>query len=118
MNWKKLSIILSVIISCSIILGGSWKLYDAKADRCDLDAEVTARLILVSDYHNYQDIQRRRDIEARIWVIKKEKPNTWQNDTEYLRLESELKILNMKINAFYNNNSGKKDRLKIKQYGE
>ena len=96
---KAWQVVLAIFIMLGTIGGTGYKFYECKASKQSVEN-------LAGDYHNYQDVQRKRAVEQRIWDIKREKPNSWQNDLEYQRLQSELDLLIIKINAYYNRKGG------------
>jgi hypothetical protein len=95
----RLQKILTLVATVLVVLTAFYKFDYCKASKVEF-------VELKADYNNYQDIQRKRAIEQRIWDIQRQKPSTWQNDPEYRRLKQELDLLIMKINAYYNRGKG------------
>jgi len=78
-----------------LMLGGSgWKFYECKASKESV-------LELSANFDIYKLEQYRRYLNQRIWDIKREHPNQYQNKREYLLLVEELRQLDAKINAYY-----------------
>ena len=91
---KKLQIIVAIIVGMIAIGGTGWKFYECKADKIQV-------LELAANFDIYKLEQYRRYMNQRIWDIKREYPNRYQNMREYHRLVEELRQIDMKINAFY-----------------
>lgn len=91
---KRLSLMLGIIISLSVILGAVYRF-----DSCKVSQAAFKEYVALNDtmwLENY-----RRDLQQRIWAIQKEFPNTYQQRDEYRRLVEELRLLEIKIKAYY-----------------
>lgn len=95
---KKLSIILGIIISLFAISGAVYRF-----DTCKVSQAAFKEYVALNDtmwLENY-----RRDLQQRIWTIQREFPTTYQQRDEYRRLVEELRLLEIKIEAYYKGKS-------------
>jgi len=91
----RLQTILAIIVSLTVISGAVWRFDVCKASKIEV-AEVKADLATfkLSDY--------RKELVMRIWRIEREFPITYRNRMDWLELQEELKLLDLKIKAYYN----------------
>lgn len=107
---KKLQIWIGVILGVCALIGtayGGFKFYSCKADRIYVDqikqlkADKKDLELVKADFYIYKLEQYRKYIQQRIWDIQRQYPTAYQNNSEYRRLNEELKQIDMKINAYY-----------------
>jgi len=94
MDWKKWQTIAALIVAMIVIGTSGWKFFECKASKSSV-------IELAANFDIYKLEQYRRYMNQRIWDIKREYPNQYQNMREYHRLIEELRQIDMKINAFY-----------------
>jgi len=90
-----LETILAVILSLGAIGAAVYRF-----DYCKVDKEAFAALeakVNVKDLESY-----RRHLQQRIWDIKREYPNNYEQKREYQELIQELKMIDTQIKAYYN----------------
>lgn len=91
---KKVQIILGIVVSLILITGAVYKFDVCKASKVEFQEYVSMNDTLWLE--NY-----RRDLQRRIWDIKRVYPNSYPNMAEYQRLTEELRLLELKIQAYY-----------------
>lgn len=94
-----LETLLAVIISLGVIGGAVYRF-----DFCKVDKQAFAALeakVNVNDLKTY-----RRHLQQRIWDIKRQYPNNYQQRREYQELIQELKDVDAQIKAYYMKRKG------------
>lgn len=89
-----LETLLTIIISASVIGTAVYRF-----DYCKVDKEAFAALEAKVDVNQLEGY--RRALQQRIWDIKREYPNTYQQKREYQELIQDLKNTDEKIKAYY-----------------
>jgi len=85
---------LAIILALGAIFGAVWRFDSCKVAKAEFKAYV-------ADTDVFKLETYRRALQQRIWDIKREFPNTYQNMREYLNLLDELRALDVKISAHY-----------------
>lgn len=91
---KKLSLILGIIISLSIMLGAVYRF-----DTCKASKEEVAQL--AGNFEIYKLEQYRRYLQERIWALQSRFPQTYMSHPEYMRLTEELRQIDKKLEGYY-----------------
>jgi len=91
---KKISTLLAIILSAIALAGAVYRF-----DHCKASKESVIKL--ASSFEIYRLEQYRRSLQQRIWDIQKSYPNTYIQMMEYRRLVDELRMIDMKIKAYY-----------------
>jgi len=86
--------ILAIILALIAICGAVWRFDSCKVAKAEFKAYVAGADTFKLEVY-------RKALQQRIWDIKREFPNTYQNMREYLNLLDELRALDVKINAYY-----------------
>jgi len=101
MNWKKWQTIVALIVGL-LVIGGTIYRFDV----CKVSKDAFAQFQNEhEDYIAMNDTRwlenYRRGLQQKIWDIQREFPTTYQNRVDYKQLIEELRLLEMKINAYY-----------------
>jgi hypothetical protein len=95
LSMTRLQTILAIIISLTVITGSVWRFDVCKASKGEV-------IELKEDLATFKLSEYRKELVMRIWRIEKEFPKTYQNRIDWLELQEELKLLDLKIKAYYN----------------
>jgi len=96
---KRILTIVCIIVGLLTIGGTGWKFYDCKASK----AEVA---VVKDDFANFKLTDYRKELVVRIWQIEREFPNTYRNRMDWRQLTEELRLLDIKIEAYYKKGRG------------
>ena len=91
---KKLSLILGIIISITVIGGAVYRF-----DVCKASKESVQQL--AGNFEIYKLEQYRRHLQERIWALQSRFLQTYMQHPEYLRLIDELKQIDKKLEGYY-----------------
>ena len=91
---KKLSLILGIIISITVIGGAVYRF-----DVCKASKEEVAQL--AGNFEIYKLEQYRRYLQERIWALQTKFQQTYQSHPEYMRLVEEMKQIDKKLEGYY-----------------
>jgi len=101
MTIKKLYTILGCLATITVLIAAWYKF-----DVCKVNKEAFAQFQNEhEDYVAMNDTRwlenYRRGLQQKIWDIQREFPTTYLNRVDYKQLVEELRLLEMKINAYY-----------------
>ena len=89
-----------IILVIIFMIGGAVYKFDVCKASKESVAEVKA------DLDNYKLTDYRKELVKRMWRIQNEFPQAYQNRTDWQELKEELRLLDLKINAYYNRKGG------------
>lgn len=90
----RLKLILTTIVALLAVLTAFYKFDYCKASKAEVQA-VDGKLT------NHQLTDYRKELVRRMWSLEREFPTTFHSRYDYRQLKEELRLLDLKIKAYY-----------------
>jgi hypothetical protein len=95
----KLQKILGIAVALIAIFGAVYKFDVCKASKSSVEE-------LKMDLANFKLTDYRKELVRRMWAIEREFPTTYMNRTDWRTWNEELRLLDIKIEAYYQRKGG------------